>query len=126
MSYLSNQVLYIGSHLGKPQIVQIHATPQTAIDTETLPIPADFSTVSSKELADASEDVDMDDADVDKRSNKGKIVKTNGSFVEILESYSNIAPIVDAMLVDTDGSGQVYLPEFVASDHLICVFGHRL
>lgn len=113
MSYLSNQILYIGSHMGNPQIVQVHATAQTAIDGDTLPIPADISTVSSKELADDNEDVEMEDAGVDNRSNKGKIVKTRGSFVEILESYPNIAPIVDAMLVDTDGSGQVYLPETV-------------
>ncbi|KAF7790799.1 hypothetical protein EIP86_001756 [Pleurotus ostreatoroseus] len=103
MSYLSNQVLYVGSHMGNPQILQIHATAQAALDTDTLPIPSDISTVSSKELTDASGDVEMEDAAADKRSYKGKIVKTRGSFVEVLDSYPNIAPIVDAVLADADG-----------------------
>ncbi|KAJ3557088.1 hypothetical protein NM688_g1656 [Phlebia brevispora] len=105
ISYLSNQVLYIGSHMGDPQIVQIHATAQTAIDTDTLPLPPGMTTVSSKELADESEDVEMEDA-TDKQDRKGKIVRTKGSFVEVLEKYPNIAPIMDAVLADTDGSGQ--------------------
>ena len=59
------------------------------------------------------EDVDMDDDTLDKREAKGKIVRTKGSYVEVLESFSNIAPIVDAVLADTDNSGQVYSPAHV-------------
>lgn len=105
MSYLSNQILYVGSHMGSSQIVKIHATAQLAAYGETLPIPAGIQTISSKQLAQEEEDVDMEDSD--KRDGKGRIVRTRGNFVEILESFSNIAPIVDATLADIDGSGQV-------------------
>ena len=49
----------------------------------------------------------MDDENSDKREGKGKIVRTRGSYVEVLETFSNIAPIVDAVLADADDSGQV-------------------
>jgi hypothetical protein len=52
------------------------------------------------------QDDDMDvDGDVD--CSKGRIVEPVGSFIKVLESFKNIAPIMDAVLVDTDGSGQV-------------------
>ena len=52
---------------------------------------------------------DMDiDGDID--CSKGRIVEPVGSFIKILESFKNIAPIMDAILVDTDGSGQVRAP----------------
>ena len=38
---------------------------------------------------------------------KGKIVQMRGSVLSVSESFTNIAPIVDAALVDVDDSGQV-------------------
>lgn len=40
---------------------------------------------------------------------EGKIVRTKGTFLEVLQTYDNIAPILDAALADIDGSGQVSL-----------------
>ena len=55
------------------------------------------------------QDDDMDiDGDVD--CSKGRIVEPGDLFIKILESFKNIAPIMDAILVDTDGSGQVRSP----------------
>lgn len=41
---------------------------------------------------------------------KGTIIGSEGSFINVLDTFKNIAPIVDAVLVDTDGSGQVRGP----------------
>lgn len=38
---------------------------------------------------------------------KGRVVEPQGSFIKVLDTYKNIAPIVDAISVDTDGIGQV-------------------
>lgn len=38
---------------------------------------------------------------------KGIIVMSQGSYLSVLDSWKNIAPIMDAALVDLDGSGQV-------------------
>ena len=37
----------------------------------------------------------------------GKIIKTKGSYIEVLSRFKNIAPILDAVLADPDESGQV-------------------
>jgi len=37
----------------------------------------------------------------------GHIVDTKGNFVTVLQTFKNLAPIVDAVLVDSDGTGQV-------------------
>lgn len=31
----------------------------------------------------------------------------DGSYIDVVDSFKNIAPIMDAVLADTDGSGQV-------------------
>jgi len=55
-----------------------------------------------------SQDDDMDvDVDVDVDRSEGRIVEPVGSFIKVLESFKNIAPIMDAILVDTDGNGKV-------------------
>ena len=38
---------------------------------------------------------------------KGRVVEAMGSFITVLDSYKNIAPIMDAILVDTDGTDEV-------------------
>jgi DNA damage-binding protein 1 len=42
-----------------------------------------------------------------KKEDGGLIVLGKGSYLSVLEVFKNIAPIVDAALVDTDSSGQV-------------------
>ena len=42
-----------------------------------------------------------------KSTSKGKIVASSGSYLDVLTTWTNIAPIWDAVLADTDGSGLV-------------------
>ena len=53
-----------------------------------------------------NDDMDVDDPTGDNFL-KGRVVEAMGSFITVLDSYKNIAPIMDAILVDTDGSGEV-------------------
>ena len=38
---------------------------------------------------------------------EGRVLALNGSFIEALDTWQNVGPILDAVLADTDGSGQV-------------------
>jgi DNA damage-binding protein 1 len=42
------------------------------------------------------------------KEEKGVIVLGQGSYLSVVDSWKNIAPIMDAVLVDLDGSGQVH------------------
>ena len=45
------------------------------------------------------------------REGEGRVLALNGTFIEVLDTWQNIGPIMDAVLTDTDGSGQVtFLP----------------
>lgn len=59
----------------------------------------------------------IDDNDDDDKGNpsKGSVIDTMGSFITVLDTFKNIAPIFDAVLVDTDGSGQVHTLPFLNS-----------
>ncbi|KAF9013379.1 CPSF A subunit region-domain-containing protein [Cyathus striatus] len=116
ISYLTNQYLYIGSHLANSQLIQISETPLAAHSTPTLPIPPSIISFPPNHLISpktaykgkgkaAVDDMDIDDDDTPDTS-KGCVIKTIGTFINVLETYSNIAPIIDAAMVDTDGSGQ--------------------
>lgn len=106
----------MGSHLGDHQLLQISPTPISREEVPILCIPSDIKTVSmdshssmplrkGKAKAEGN-DVDMDDEDVDIAFSCGRVVSPNGSFITVLETYKNIAPIMDAILVDPDKSGQ--------------------
>lgn len=48
--------------------------------------------------------------DVDNESEmtkNGHILGTRGSYLSVLDTQKNIAPIMDAVLVDIEGTGQV-------------------
>jgi DNA damage-binding protein 1 len=109
LSYLDNQILYVGSHYGDAQIIRLHETP---FRSAPLPVPSDIRTsllsnitLKPKGKARANPDV-TDDGDDNDHRDKGKVIKAEGSYVEVLEQFSNIAPIVDATLVDPENSGQ--------------------
>ncbi|KAJ7645598.1 mono-functional DNA-alkylating methyl methanesulfonate N-term-domain-containing protein [Mycena polygramma] len=101
LTYLANQILYVGSHAGDSQLVQISSTPLSSSDENpTLPIPPEIETVAAARLAPPSA--------------KGKgsaetlrdcVLDVKGSFLRVIETFKNIAPIMDATLVDTDNSG---------------------
>ncbi|KAJ7505532.1 CPSF A subunit region-domain-containing protein [Mycena galericulata] len=103
LTYLTNQVLYIGSHAGDSQLVQIRSTPLSSSDEPTLPIPPEITTIPPGRLAPPS------------AKGKGRqelaeplrdcVLDVSGSFIRVFETFKNIAPILDAALVDTDNSG---------------------
>ncbi|KAG2758166.1 hypothetical protein P692DRAFT_20763238 [Suillus brevipes Sb2] len=98
LTYLDNQVFYNGSHFGGSQLLQITTTPSSALDAPTLPVPSTLPTISPNAL----------NSHVSGRNNDGPgyIVVGIGSYITELESFNNLAPILDAVLIDTDGSGQ--------------------
>ncbi|KIM43302.1 hypothetical protein M413DRAFT_444121 [Hebeloma cylindrosporum] len=115
MTYLTHQTFYLGSHLGDSQLLQLSQTPNSQNSPPALTMPVEIRTVSPGSLMTKSstkgkgrailQDDDMDiDGDID--CSKGRIVEPDGSFIKVLENFKNIAPIMDAILVDVDGSGQ--------------------
>ncbi|KAF8635825.1 hypothetical protein AX15_000024 [Amanita polypyramis BW_CC] len=115
LSYLTSQTVYVGSHLGDSQVIEISPTPVSSSKTPTLPIPPGVKTIpqsaliSSRSKGKAREETDETTMEVDNESEptgNGRILATQGSYLSVLESQKNIAPIVDAVLVDVDGTGQ--------------------
>ncbi|KAJ7644328.1 CPSF A subunit region-domain-containing protein [Roridomyces roridus] len=104
LSYLTSQVLFVGSHAGDSQLVQISSNPLSSSNDPTLPIPSDITTVPASRLTPP-------------RSAKGKareeyseplrdcVLDVKGPFLRVIQTFKNIAPILDATLVDTDDSG---------------------
>ena len=41
------------------------------------------------------------------REGGGRVLASNGTYIEVLDTWQNVGPILDAVLADTDGSGQV-------------------
>ena len=116
MTYLTNQIVYLGSHHGDSQLLQVSQSPAPEQELLNLTIPPEIKTVTSGSLAvkisrkgkgkaTAEDDMDIDGAGTGDFS-KGRVVEPIGSFITVLDTYKNIAPIMDAILVDTDGSGQ--------------------
>ncbi|KAG6903292.1 hypothetical protein C0995_000187 [Termitomyces sp. Mi166 len=109
LTYLTSQTIYVGSHLGDSQLLQLSPTPVSSFSTSTLPIPADVKTVTSARLSHSSgkgKARAIDDEDDSLDPTKGIVIKSEGSFITVLDTFTNISPIVDAILVDTDGSGE--------------------
>ncbi|EGN98024.1 hypothetical protein SERLA73DRAFT_109335 [Serpula lacrymans var. lacrymans S7.3] len=100
LTYLTSQVLYVGSHFGDSQLLRINTTPVQSLESPTLPVPSDINTTTSSSLAAKGKMEESSD-----RSG-GCIINGRGSFLSVIESYKNIAPIIDAALVDVDNSGQ--------------------
>jgi DNA damage-binding protein 1 len=46
---------------------------------------------------------------VTEREIEGRVLALNGTFIEVLDTWQNVGPILDAVLTDTDGNGQVTL-----------------
>lgn len=44
---------------------------------------------------------------------EGRVIQTKGTYLEVLQTHDNVAPIMDAVLADIDGSGQVGLRRFL-------------
>lgn len=93
-TYLTSQVVYVGSCLADSLLIRLHHTPWRDPDRPTLEIPLDITTAS---LETTSRPVTKD----------GVVIDAKGNYIEILEEYPNLAPVEDAVLVDLAGSGQV-------------------
>ncbi len=73
-----------------------------------------MSTVSPSALASSpskgkGRSIDPDDSPV----REGRVIQTKGTYLEVLQTHDNVAPIMDAVLADVDGSGQVGLRRFL-------------
>ncbi|KIK59844.1 hypothetical protein GYMLUDRAFT_74297 [Collybiopsis luxurians FD-317 M1] len=109
ISYLTNQVAFVGSHLGDSQVVRISDVPVSSTETPTLPISNTIKTVSPEslnQLDDKGKGPSLDDTD---NTNKGCIIATKGSYLNAIQTFKNIAPIRDAVLADLDGSDQAHI-----------------
>ncbi|KAI6158847.1 CPSF A subunit region-domain-containing protein [Pisolithus thermaeus] len=99
LTYLANQVVYLGSHYGDSQLLRISQAPVSSLDTPTLPIPSSVPTIRPSEMGAAGK----------RRATEvteGLVVSGLGSHLAELERFTNLAPIVDAVLVDFDNTGQ--------------------
>ena len=87
-------------------------------EVPSISIPPEIRTCSSGSLFASSpkkgkekallQNNDMDvDEPIDGIFSNGRVVEAMGSFITVLDSYKNIAPIMDAVLVDTDGTDEV-------------------
>ena len=115
LAYLSNQAVFLGSHLGDSQMITISTFPSD--DEQVPPIPVKVKTVDKTALSSlskrkgkqrASDDMEVDE-EVDEAVGgaNGYVITPDGSYIKIVQSFKNIGPIIDATMVDTDGSGQV-------------------
>jgi DNA damage-binding protein 1 len=121
LTYLTNQALYIGSHLGDSQLITITQIPSKTEDQAVLSIPFGIRTYDrtaitsgskkGKQRADEDMDVDGSEEDGDGLAN-GRIIAPDGSYVRVVQSFKNIGPIIDAVMVDVEGSGQVSPRQF--------------
>ena len=93
-TYLTSQVVYVGSYLADSLLIRLHHTPWRNSDRPTLEIPMDVTTVAPEQV---THPVTQD----------GVVIDAKGDYVEVLEEYPNLAPAEDAVLVDLTGSGQV-------------------
>jgi DNA damage-binding protein 1 len=109
LSYLDNGVLYLGSHYGDSQLVRVSSSARQGTMPSSLPVEViaqSFKSSNSKGKQRAGEA----DGDTDVGSiNKGSVVKTEGSYLEVVQTFQGLSPIMDATLADVDQSGQVQL-----------------
>ncbi|KAF9267572.1 hypothetical protein L218DRAFT_895037 [Marasmius fiardii PR-910] len=103
ISYLDNQAVFIGSHHGDSQVIKIHTQPTSSEDKRTLEIPPHVRTVPKGALEKGKGRAV--DEDVDDFSN-GRVVSNRGTYLTVLQTFKNIAPILDAVLTNVDSGGQ--------------------
>ncbi|KAJ7688236.1 mono-functional DNA-alkylating methyl methanesulfonate N-term-domain-containing protein [Mycena olivaceomarginata] len=104
LTYLANQVLYVGSHAGDSQLVQISSTSLSSSDeSPTLPIPPEIKTVVAARLVPPS--VKGKGREELSEPLRDCVLDVKGPYIRVIDTFKNVAPILDAVLVDTDNSG---------------------
>ncbi|KAI9465477.1 CPSF A subunit region-domain-containing protein [Lactarius psammicola] len=104
LAHLDSQVLFIGSHFGDSQLIRIHTSPVSNITAPTLPIPASISVVEPSAFSYSNKGKRR--ASMSDREGSGRVLASNGTYIEVLDTWQNVGPILDAVLADTDRSGQ--------------------
>ena len=98
-------MVYIGSHLGPSQLIRLHQEIIDSPEDDTVHIPSGVSTVDS--LSHRDDGDEGEESRSDNRKASGTILRSKGVRLEVLDTYRNIAPIMDAVLADPEFSGQV-------------------
>ena len=49
----------------------------------------------------------QDDDEFETEISNGQVVESTGAYVTVLQTFKNIAPIIDAVPADLDGNGEV-------------------
>ncbi|PBK75055.1 hypothetical protein ARMSODRAFT_929129 [Armillaria solidipes] len=101
LTYIANQVVYLGSFKGDSQLLKIHNTP---VSSSSINISRDIPTISTSGLVTSSKGKQKSTGD-ELPKEKGRVIRTEGSYLELLSSFKNIAPILDAVLVDLYDGG---------------------
>ncbi|KAG7445774.1 uncharacterized protein BT62DRAFT_969553 [Guyanagaster necrorhizus] len=101
LTYITNQIVYLGSFKGDSQLLKIHNSP---VSSSSINIACNIPTISTSTLVTSSKGKQKATGD-ELPKEKGKVIKSEGSYLELLSSFKNIAPIVDAVLVDLYDSG---------------------
>ncbi|KAH8824837.1 mono-functional DNA-alkylating methyl methanesulfonate N-term-domain-containing protein [Flagelloscypha sp. PMI_526] len=109
LTYLGTKTFYLGSRCGDSMLIRLTTSPRPDLpDTDdTLPIPDGLQRVTTLEAMDPTDDKKgkrRRTDSVELNPQKGCIIRTKGSYLRVLETFKNIAPIFDAILVDLDGS----------------------
>ncbi|KAI0304406.1 CPSF A subunit region-domain-containing protein [Multifurca ochricompacta] len=104
LAYLDSQVLFIGSHFADSQLIRIHTSPISDVGSPTLPIPADILTVPLGLFSSSGKGKGR--ASMTDKEGSSRVLALNGTYIEVLDTWQNVGPILDAVLADTDGSGQ--------------------
>ena len=89
LSYLDNGVVYVGSAYGDSQLVRLHAQPIPAAAAAAAAVGGAVGGVVGAGGAGG-----------------GGAAAGGGGYVEVLESFTNLGPIVDFSVVDLDRHGQ--------------------
>ena len=110
LNYLSNNIVYLGSHLGDSQLLAIDTAPHPT--GNRIQIPGGIPTVSRNASTSTSrkgKERAADSMEVDEETDNlnGRIIEPEGSYLTVLQSFKNLGPIVSAVLADVEGSGQV-------------------
>lgn len=101
LTYIANQVVYLGSFKGDSQLLKIHNTP---VSSSSINISRDIPTISTSGLVTSSKGKQKSTGD-ELPKEKGRVIRTEGSYLELLSSFKSIAPILDAVLVDLYDGG---------------------
>ncbi|KAI0311510.1 CPSF A subunit region-domain-containing protein [Amylostereum chailletii] len=106
LAYIASQVVFVGSHYGDHQLVRILTNAVASKAMPKLLIPSEVPTVTPSSLMDNK---GKGKETIPTKPGAGSVLNPEGSYIEVLETWPNIAPIVDAALADTDGSGHSHV-----------------